>query len=56
MLEFKSNLFWSLHIRHTYLLGALKILKKIAMCSLRSFEGKANKPNGPIMSLLATNS
>ena len=56
MLEFRSNLLWSLHIRPTYLLGALYILKKIAVCSLRSFEAKANKPNGPIMPLLDASS
>ena len=52
MLEFRSNLLWSLHMRHTYLLGVLYIVKKTAVCSLRSFEAKANKPNGPIMPLL----
>ena len=46
------NLLWSLHIRPKYLLGALYIWKNTAVCSVRSSEAKANKPNGPIVPLL----
>ena len=52
----RSNLLWSLHMRHTYLLVVLYIRKNTAVFSVRSFEAKANKPNGPIMLLLDANS
>lgn len=48
----RNNLLWSLHIRHKYLFEALNIWKDTAVCSVKSFEAKANKPNGPILPLL----
>ena len=46
------NLLWSQHICTIYLLRPLNTNKKIAVCSVKSFDAKVNKPNGPNLLLL----
>lgn len=48
----RENLLWSLHMSTTYPFRPLNIRKKIAVCSVKSFVAKVNKPNGPNLPLI----
>lgn len=53
MYNLGTNLLWSLHISTTNLSKRLKILKKTAVYSFKSFDAKTFNPNGPTAPLLS---